>query len=145
MSASLIPLNVEAMAEHGATHVFVFDHTDLTETTVNTAQTLDVVTLGAGQTIEGVKAKLLVDFQDASDAAFNTTPIELGDSGDADRLLASMELNVNGTEVDVKAGTGTIAAPTTSTTYQVTVGSMIGKSLSNIDAGKAEVYVKISK
>lgn len=141
--STLSPLGTDAIAARGATHVFEFTHKDLTETTANTAQTLDILTVGAGYLVECVSYALKTDFQDASDAAFNTTAITVGDSGDADRLLTSTEMNVNGTEVDAKAGTGTVFAPAIDTTIQVTVNAMSAKSLSNIDAGKAHIYLKV--
>jgi hypothetical protein len=142
--SKLSPLHSDAIAARGATHVFEYTHEDLTEATANTAQTLDILTVGAGYLVECVSFALKTDFEDASDAAFNTTAITVGDSGDADRLLASTETNTNGTEIDAAAGTGTVFAPTSDTTIQVTVNAMADKSLEDIDAGKALIYLKVT-
>jgi hypothetical protein len=100
----LIPLNIEAVAQHGATHVAIVTHADLTETTANTAQVIALIAAPANTVARVVKVKNVIPFKDASDAALNTTALTIGDAGDADRLLASTELNVNGTEVLLKQG-----------------------------------------
>lgn len=119
---------------------FTFDHTDLTETTADTAQTLNIFTCGAGDLVRVERAVLTTAFEDGADAAYNSTAITVGDSGDADRLLASMQLNANGTEIFQQAGVA--AEPhyyASGTTVQVTVNSMSTKSLSDLDAGSAYI------
>lgn len=133
----------EEIAVHNANVRRVITHEDLTETTANTAQVIELMTKGAGKSVELVKSQVITPFQDASDAAFNTTPLTVGDAGDADRLLTSQEVNVNGTEVLVKKGTGTVYEPSSDTAINLTVGSMSGKSLSNIDTGEVHLYFNI--
>lgn len=139
-------MDVKVLGNHerdqlgGATHLVIISHEDLTETTANTAQVLSPFTVADGDLVGCVGAKLIEDFQDASDAAFNTTAITSGDGGDADRFLTSMELNVNGTEIDTKAGVAGLYAYTTADTVDVTFNSMSAKSLSNLDAGEVHLY-----
>lgn len=133
----------EEIAVHNANVRVVITHEDLTETTANTAQVIALMTKGAGKSVELVKSQVITPFEDASDAAFNTTTLTVGDTGDADRLLASQEVNVNGTEVLVKKGTGTVYEPSSDTAINLTVGSMSGKSLSNIDTGEVHLYFNI--
>lgn len=118
----------------------ILTHEDLNEATANTAQAIDLFTKGNGRTFKLVRSKLIKPFRDKSDADLNTTTLIVGDAGDADRLLASQELNLNGTEVLVKEGTGTVHAPTADTTVQATFGSMAAKSLVNIDEGEVHLF-----
>jgi hypothetical protein len=129
----------------GATHQVVLSHEDLTETTANTAQTINVLTVGLGSLVKCVAVRMVEDFEDASDSAFNTTTMTAGDGGSATRFLASMELNVNGTEVDFKAGVDTFYGYTSADTVDVFVNSMTGKSLSNIDAGEVHLYFAVKE
>lgn len=133
----------EEVAATGANLLVILTHEDLTESTVNTAQAIDLFTKGNGRTVKLVRSKIVTAFEDASDAALNTTTLIVGDSGDDDRLLASQELNENGTEVEIKEGTGTTHAPTSDTTYQATFGSMSGKKLSDIDTGEVHLFFNL--
>lgn len=94
----------EQAANHGANVRVEVTHADLTEAATNTAQTLALLNVDAKMAVRLVKAVLVTPFQDASDAGFNTCAATVGDGSDVDRLLASMELNVNGTEVLLKPG-----------------------------------------
>lgn len=101
----IYPLVLEEQAAAGGANVRVeVTHADLTEATANTAQTIPLLTVGAKMAVRLVKAVLVTPFKDASDADFNTCPATVGDGSDVDRLLASMELNENGTEVLLKPG-----------------------------------------
>lgn len=120
----------------------VVTHADLTETTANTAQTIALVSVKAGEVWEVLGTHVKTAFKDASDTAFNTTAIEIGDGSDTDRLLASQELNVNGTEVLNKAGVGPYAF-NADDTIDLTVGSMSAKSLSNIDTGELHIFLRV--
>jgi len=81
-------LGDELKAHGGATHRAVLTHEDLTETTANTAQTVALATVENKVAVECVYADLVTPFQDASDAAFNTNTLTVGDGGSAARLLA---------------------------------------------------------
>lgn len=101
-------LTNEEAAQFGANLLVVVRHEDLTQATAATAQTVPLFKVPAlVQSVECVNVELREAFQDTTDAANNTTAVQVGDDGDTDRLLASTQLNVNGTEVFQKAGTGT--------------------------------------
>lgn len=142
--AKVKPLGTEERLAHGgATHVAVITHEDLTETTANTAQTIALMNVANKVAVECVYTDLITPFKDASDAAFNTTTLIVGDDGSTNRLLASQEMNKNGTEVDMKVGTGTCYVFTADNTVDAIVGSMAAKSLSNIDTGEVHIYLKV--
>jgi hypothetical protein len=111
----LIPLNIETVAARKATHVCILTKDDLTQAADDTAQVIPIISVPANSIVRVEKVVLVTPFKDASDVAFNTTPLTIGDTGDADRLLTSTELNVNGTEVILKQGPvgATLAAVTT--------------------------------
>ena len=128
------PIPVSEQANQGATLQVEIDHSDLTETTANTAQTL-TLSVSAGQTVEFRGYKMATAFKDASDAAFNSTALIIGDGSDTDRFLASTQLNENGTEVLYSVGTGTEYVYTADDTVDITFAAMSGKALNDIDTG----------
>ena len=139
---NVLPLTTEEKAATLATHLVTITSDDLTETTVNTAQTL-TVTVAAGDFFEVIAHKLVTPFEDASDAAFNTTAYTIGDGGSANRFLTSTELNVNGTEIDFKAGAlGEGYFYNSADTVDFAIGSMSGKALNNIDTGELHVFIR---
>ena len=119
---------------------FKITHADLTEATANTAQAIDLCPVVAGDVVLDVLYHMPTAFQDASDAAFNSTTLSLGDGASATALQAAKELNVNGTEI-LTARTATGKAYPTADTLKATFGSMADKSLSNIDAGEVHIFV----
>ena len=140
----LKPLGTEERLAHGgATHVVKITHEDLTEATANTAQTIVLMNVESKVAVECVYVDLITPFKDASDSALNTTTLIVGDDGDTDGLLASQELNENGTEVLMKAGTGTLHVFAADDTVDATFGSMSAKSLVNIDVGEVDIYLKV--
>lgn len=140
----LIPLKTveEQNAHGGASHVAILTHADLTEETANTAQAIAIADVNDKVSVEVVETILKTPFQDASDAAFNTTALEVGDGSDVDRLLVSQELNVNGTEVDRKEGTGTYQY-TASDTVDANFNAMSAKALNDIDTGEVHIYLRV--
>jgi len=140
---NIMALLTEEAVKHKANVRVVITHEDLTETTANTAQVIALMTKGAGKSVKLVKSQTITPFEDASDAAFNTTPLTVGDTGDTDRLLASKQVNANGSNVLLKEGTGTIFEPSSDTAINLTVGSMSAKSLSNIDTGEEHLFFQI--
>lgn len=135
-----IPLSVYEAAVHGATHKVIVDYAELTEDTVNTDQVIALFTAGAGRAVKFVKHRLTVPFKDASDSAFNTTALTIGDTGDPDRLGASTELNENGTEIDQNLANTDAYRYASATAVNATFGSMSGKALEDIDTGKVEMF-----
>jgi hypothetical protein len=144
MTAYELPANTKAAT--GFTHQVVVTHTDLTESTVDTDQTIALLSVVAGDVVEKAAFKLVTAFEDASDAAFNDTNVSVGDGGDTDRFIASTEVNENGNEVDFAANANTTAyAYTEADTVDLLVESMTAKSLSNIDAGEIHIYLAVTK
>lgn len=125
----------------GFSHVLSFDHTDLTEATADTAQTLDV-DIPLGSSVRGAQLRIDTPFKDASDTAFNSTALTVGDTGSATRHIASTQANANGTVVALKTAAvqHDYAA---ADKIRVTVNAMDAKSLVNIDAGAARVFVDL--
>lgn len=148
----LFELPIETKASSGWTHKAILTHSDLTTTTANTAQTIDLLTLEAGDVVKNVAYKLVTAFEDASDTAFNVTTLAVGEDGDVDEFVDETEVNKNGTEVLYSAGFAyTDAACTLPKAYtaaskvNATFMSMAAKSLSDIDAGEAHVYLSVVK
>jgi hypothetical protein len=139
-----VPLSTEERLKHGgATHKATVTHADLTEETVNTAQTIELFPVVAKDAVKLIYDDLVTAFEDQSDAAFNSNAITVGDGGDLDRLLASQQVNVNGTEVVRKLGTGTMYIFTDADTVDLVVGSMAAKALSDIDKGELDLYFQL--
>ena len=110
------PLSVPEMAAHGATHMAVFEHSDFTETTTNTATSFTNA-VGAGIAVEFVKLVLDTAFDLGTDNTNFTGSVILrvGDGSTTDLFLSDTELASEGTEVWAKWPplTGYAAAITT--------------------------------
>lgn len=139
-------LSQEEQAKNGFTHRIRVTHEDLTEATANTAQTIAIHTVAARDYVSDAAFNLVTAFKDASDAALNTTTIIVGDDGNDDRYIVSTELNENGTEI-VAFGAASTAryAYTAANTVDAIFGSMADKSLSNIDTGEIDIFLKVSR
>jgi hypothetical protein len=143
-----ITLSTNERAECAHTHVIEITADNLTVTATNTLQTFTLpFTFAIGDIVERVTWYLATPFQDASDAAFNTDTISVGDSvGGVATLLAAKEANVNGTEVlntsAVPTGTPSTGF-TAATNLTVTVNSMSAKALNDIDTGRVVIAVRI--
>lgn len=115
---------------------------DITQATANTAQTLDLFPILAGQIVVRVWFKLRVPFKNSADAAFNTTTMSLGDTSGVAALLAAQETNENGTEI-LCAVSSTAKAYPAADTARVTFNSMAAKSLVNLDTGIVDIFHEI--
>ena len=139
-----LPANTKAAT--GFTHKAVVTHSDLTESTADTDQTIALLSVAAGDVVEKAAYKLVTAYSDASDAAFNDTKVQVGDGGDTDRFIAATQVNVNGTEVLFAANANTTAyAYTAADTVDLLVESMTAKSLSELDAGEIHIYLAVTK
>ena len=144
MTAYELPANTKAAT--GFTHKIVVTHSDITESTADTDQTIALLSVAAGDVVEKAAYKLVTAFSDASDAAFNDTKVQVGDGGDTDRFIAATQVNVNGTEVLFAANANTTAyAYTAADTVDLLVESMTAKSLSELDAGEIHIYLAVTK
>jgi hypothetical protein len=140
----IFELPVETKSATGYTHKAIVTHADLTETTANTAQSITLLTLAAGDVVHSGAYKLVTPFQDTADAAFNTTAVTTNAAGSA--LISATETNVNGTEVFYKAHTAT--APLTATsasTVAASFAAMSAKSLSALNAGEVHFFFSVNK
>lgn len=149
MTAYELPANTKAAT--GFTHTIKLTHVDLTETTADADQTIDLLDLPVGTVVNKVAYKLVTPFKDASDAAFNDTDFSLGETGDVDEFIDETEVNENGTEVLYSAGFAFTDAAcvlpkayTSASKLTATFASMVAKSLSDLDAGEIEVYVSLT-
>jgi hypothetical protein len=131
----------------GFTHSFKVTHADLTETTANTAQVIPLYTTKKGTLILDAAFILKTAFKDASDAAFNSNTISIGIGGAAASFLPATEINEKGTEVLAFVTTNaTDTLPGSfvgADTIDLTVNSMSGKSLSDIDTGEVIIMLRI--
>lgn len=139
------PLSSEESALQGGANLVVeLTHECLTEAAANTAQTIALFDVGAKINLVSLtRAELVVPFENTADAAFNTTPIIVGDDGDTARFLVSMEINVNGTEVIEKGGVAVQYNYTAANTVDIVFGSMAAKSLVDINKGKLRLFFRL--
>ncbi|RLA51427.1 MAG: hypothetical protein DRQ98_11525 [Gammaproteobacteria bacterium] len=131
----------------GFTHKVVLTHADLTETTANTAQTIEILTVELGSRVSEASYILKTDFEDASDVNLNATVLEVGDDTDPNRYIVSKELNTNGTEIQAWSTANDVNTVPytylTADTIDAVIGSMAAKSLSDIDTGEVWIYLNV--
>lgn len=114
-----IPLSGLEAALNQANLACVLKHADLdnTSTSGTPTQTLELFDVEDGDVVTFRGMRVLEAFADASDAAFNSTTIAVGDGNNTQAFLTTKQLNVNGTEVLLSAGGGdtvTLVHPLTS-------------------------------
>jgi len=138
------PVTIEEQARYQATHVVVVTAADLlTTTATNTAQTNVLFTAPAGSLVSMPVMFLDTAWEDASDAAFNSLSIVIGDA-DVDEYLESLQICVNGTEVLSSVGTGVTGYYATATAVNLIVTpSPASKKLSDVDTGVLRIYFRI--
>ena len=140
-------LSLEEQAGSGYTKRVVITSDDLTETTANTAQTIELFSVPVGTVVRSAAYRLITKFEDASDNALNTTTMIVGDGGSTSRFIVSKELNVNGTEiVEWATANATDSLPfsyITADTVDAVFGSMAAKSLSDVDTGEVHIYLGV--
>ena len=130
----------------GYNYRFVIDHADLTEATDNTAQNITLITLPANSVIKSAATYLRTPFQRTGTAAYNSNVLIVGDAGDTDRIIASQQLNVNGTEVLARAHASTIPfAYETATPIVANFASMASYDLAELDAGEVHIFLEVAQ
>ena len=138
-------LNNEQKA--GATYKVVIKAADLTETTTDTAQTLELITVEKGSLVTQAAWVLKTGFTDASDTAHNSTTLTLGDGSSVARYSTSKELNTNGTEILAWADSNAVnTAPyayLAADTIDAVFTCMSGKNLNDLDGGEIWIYFNI--
>jgi len=139
----LYPLTTSEKADKGATHVFTFEHSDLTESATNTAQAL-TFNVAAKMGVEVVAAELAEAFTDSATNAFDSVAVKVGDGTDDDMFLTSTEVNSYGTEVWLKYGRALSNKVYTATdTIDITVTPCATYALEDLDAGEMKIYFRI--
>jgi hypothetical protein len=130
----------------GYNYRFVIDHTDLTTAADNTAQDITLITLPAYSVVMRAATYLKTPFQKTGTSAYNSNLLIVGDSGDTDRLIASQQLNVNGTEVLAKAQASTIPfAYEAATAVVANFASMASYDLLELDAGEVHIFLEVAQ
>ena len=130
----------------GYNYRFVIDHPDLTEATDNTAQNITLITLPAYSVVLSAATYLKTPFQKTGTSAYNSNILIVGDAGDTDRLIASQQLNVNGTEVLAKAQASTIPfAYEAATAIVANFASMASYDLLELDAGEVHIFLEVAQ
>lgn len=149
LAVPIAPLGLtDQMLAGGATHLIVVKYSDLatyTATASTPTATIELLAVEDGDFVRCIASRLRTAFADASDAAFNSTLVELGDGGDVDRLLVSQEVNSNGTEILAKQGVAAGFTFTGADTLDVKFTSTAGKALSDLDSGEIHFFVQIAK
>jgi hypothetical protein len=138
------PLFGEEAAMHRANYLVVVTHKDLTEAAANTDQTIALFGVTANKSgVQLVKMEAPIPFEDIDDAAFNSTAVVVGDGGSTNRFLTSTQLNVNGTEVFLKYGTGTQHVYTADDTVDAVFSAIAAKALVSLDKGEVRFYFQV--
>lgn len=139
------PLATNEIADNGSfTHIATITADDLTTAATNTAQTITLVSLMAGDIIGKILWRAKTFFQASADAAFNTTTMSIGDtaSGVATHK-AAIELNVNGTEVREGFSNTAVGPYTAADSLTATFNAMAAKALLSIDTGEVEILFQL--
>lgn len=118
----------------------VLNSDDLTEVTVDTAQTFDVA---VGDVVaEGKGVRIIKQLKDELDAAHNSVTIDVGDAGDPDSLVDAKQVGSTATG-DIVAGVG-LPVEYADGTLRVTVTpGVVGKALADIDEGEIEILLNL--
>ena len=130
----------------GYNYRFVIDHTDLTNSTDAGPQDITLITLPANSVVKSAATYLKTPFQLTGTAAYNSNVLIVGDSGDTDRIIASQQLNVNGTEITAKAHASTTPfAYVAATAIVANFASMAAYDLAELDAGEVHIYLEVAQ
>ena len=135
------PLSTFEAADSGCNYMATVTADALTVTATATAQTLTIASLKAGDAIDRIYWKLKTTFQDASDSAFNTDTMSIGDTATGvTKWIAAKEVNENGTEslyfAQFVGGTFYTAADSITMTFN----SQTAKALNDLDTGEVELF-----
>jgi hypothetical protein len=137
-------LPAETKAATGFTHKAVIDHTDLTTAADNTAQTITLITLPADSIVKDAASHLVTSFQLTGTTAYNSNTVQVGVSGTTDQLIASQQINTNGTPVTTRRfNSNTPVAYTASTPIIATFGSMASYDLLELNAGEVHIFLSV--
>jgi hypothetical protein len=133
-------------ARRSFTHKFVITHADLTEATDNTAQDITLVTLPANSIVLQAATYLPTPFQKTGTSAYNSNVLIVGDAGSTNRIIASQQVNVNGTEVLARAQASTVPyAYEAATAIKANFASMASYDLAELDAGEIHIFLQVAQ
>ena len=137
-------LPAETKAATGYTHKVVLDHTDMTTAADNTAQTITLITLPADTIVKDAATHLVTSFQLTGTTAYNSNTIQVGVSGTTDQLIASQQINTNGTPVTSRRfNADNPIGYTASTPIIATVASMASYDLLELNAGEIHIFLSV--
>ena len=140
-------LSLQEKASLDVTHQGVITANDLSQATAAAAQSFNLAAIPVGATINGVWLRLITPFQVGGatpDPAFNSTTIDVGDTGSATRFATAQQANQNGAFITAPQYSGTLGGPYAANQFlTVNFNSMAGKSLANLNIGEVHVLVKI--
>jgi hypothetical protein len=140
----LIPLSNNERTGHDFTHLAVLTANDLTQATANTAQVVNYP-LPVDAVIEKSAARLITPFEDPSDAAFNSTTVDVGDTGSATRWFTAKQVNKNGSFIAAEQFAAALGGPyAVAQNFAINFNSMAAKSLVNLKKGELHVFVKLT-
>jgi hypothetical protein len=138
-------LPTETKAATGYTHKVILDHNDMTTAADNTAQTITLLTLPADSIVTDAATHLVTSFQLAGTTAYNSNTIVVGVAGTTDQLIASQQINANGTPVTTRRFNSTTpVAYTASTPIIATVASMASYDLLELTSGEIHVFLAVN-
>lgn len=139
-------LPAETKAATGYTHKVILDHTDLTNASTNTAQTIELLSVAAGDVVHSAAVKVVTHFENTADTAFNSTTLIVGDDGSTNRFVTSTQVNDNdGSKVTYKAHTNTAPhAYTAANTVDAVVTPAAG-NLAALNAGEVHIFLGVNK
>lgn len=153
----LVSLTEQEQAENGFTHMAILNPDSFLETaiatsaaTANTPVTFPLFTTKRGDyvpSIIGCAFILATPFQDTTDAAFNDVQVRLGDANTDNGYITATQININGTEVYQKYGTGSLLPITydSAVVVNLIVASMSGKKLSSLNKGRLLIFLKLMR
>lgn len=128
----------------GVSHIASITANDLTTATANTEQVLNLMAIPTDAFIEKVEARLIVPFEDVSDAALDSVTIDIGHTDNDDEWVAAAELCKNGTEITQPKYSNTAVGPFAASKYvTATFAATAGKLLSNVDKGEIQILLRL--
>lgn len=138
------PLSTLERAATGMTHIGAITANDLIQTTVNTAQSFNLAAIPLHAVVTMQEAKLITPFKDPADAAFNSTTVDIGDTGSATRWQTAQQVNENGTEITAPVFSNTGVGPYLASQFlTVNFNSMAAKALNNLKVGEIQFLYRI--
>jgi hypothetical protein len=141
---NVAPLFNESAAQRDGNIEVEITHEDLTQTGAGTAQTLLAFKVKAAlQSIQLINLELIEPFQDTATASTDSLLVEIGDDGDTDRLCTSTQININGTEVRQKQGTGTVHIFAADNTVDFLFTPKTGTTLASLNRGKLRATFRL--